>query len=283
MRRALGRAAVTLLLVVAVLGGGAARAEAAKGGKRRIAVLEVRTGATGASDLGLRLALILRRTTSLDVLDGDDARRVLGARMDDELARCAGEPACVARVGARLKADDVLLVGISELGDLIVALQIVEVKTGKVRARVNESLAADEQPDDNRLEGYLRRLLPRGDFRRFGVIRVSASVDGAAVEIGGIPRGRTPLAPVVVEAPERYDVRVRKSGYEDFTAEIDVPPDATVEVRPKLAQKGAGAAPWYGKWWVWAIAGTVVTGAVVGAIVLSQDDPTAAGVIVEPF
>jgi hypothetical protein len=34
---------------------------------------------------------------------------------------------------------------------------------------------------------------------------------------------------------------------------------------------------------VWAIAGTAVTGAVIGAIVLAQDDPSAAGVVVEPF
>ncbi len=259
------------------------RPAAAAKERRRIAVLEVRSGSSGASDLGLRLALILRRTTSLDVVDGDDARRALGARMADDLARCAGEPPCVARIGARLKVDDVLLVGISELGDLIVALQIVEVKSGKVRARVNDSLAADEQPDDNRLEGYLRRLLPRSDFRRFGVIRVSSSVDGASVEIGGIQRGQTPIMPVVVEAPQSYDVRVRKSGYEDFTLAINVPPDGTVEVQPRLRIKGADQSPWYGKWWIWAIAGTVVTGAVVGAVVLTQDDPTRAPVDVAPF
>jgi len=271
---------VWTVLLVFVLSG--VRVHAATRRRVRIAVLEVRSGSTGALDLGLRLALILRRTTSLDVVDGDDARRLLGAHVDEELARCSGEPGCVARVGARLKADEVLLVGISELGDLIVALQIVEVKTGKVRARVNESLAANAQPDDNRIEGYLRRLLPRNVFRRFGVIRVSADVDGAAVEIGGVPRGSTPLEPLVVEAPQKYDVRVRKSGYQDFTAEIDVPPDATVEVHPRLTQKTVGVTPWYGKWWVWAIAGTVVTGAAVGAVVLSND-PSTASVIVEPF
>jgi len=259
----------------------AAPAHADSTRRTRIAVLEVRAGSQGASDLGLRLALMLRRTTSLDVVDGDDARRLLGARIDDELARCAGEPGCIARVGARLKADSVLLVGISELGDLIVALQIVEVKSGKVRARVNESLAANAQPDDNHIEAYLRRLLPRNVFRRFGVIRVSTDVEDAAVEIGGVPRGRTPIDPLVVEAPQKYDVHVRKSGYEDFTAEIDVPPDATVEVHPRLSRKSSATA-WYGKWWVWAIAGTVVTGAVVGTVVLTQQ-PNGASVVLDPL
>ena len=273
---------VVWMVSVAILLAGGARAHAENGRRTRIAVVEVRSGSTGASDLGMRLALMLRRTTSLDVIDGDDARRLLGARIDDELARCAGETGCIARVGSRLKADLVLLVGISELGDLIVALQIVDVKSGKVRARVNESLAHDAQPDDNRIEAYLRKLLPRNVFRRFGVIRVSTDVEGASVEIGGLPRGRTPLDPLVVEAPQKYDVHVRKSGYEDFTAEIDVPPDATVEVRPRLSQKSVGATPWYGKWWVWAIAGTVVTGAVVGTVLLTQE-PNGASVVLDPL
>jgi hypothetical protein len=281
------RVAITALLVLVALALAGATAGPARAAnddaRRRIAVLEVRSNATGASDLGKRLALILRRTTSLDVVDADDARRVLGARVDEELARCSGEPACIGKIGARLKAHEVLLVGISELGDLIVALQIVDVKSGKVRARVNESLAADAQPDDNLIEGYVRRLLPRSAFRRFGVIRVSADVDGAAVEIGDVPRGHTPIDPVVVEAPERYDVRVRKPGYQDFTASIEVPPDATVEVRPLMTRREAAVTPWYGKWWVWAIAGTVVTGAVVGTVVLTQEDPTTAGVVVDPF
>lgn len=275
------RLCLALTIGLCLLASGAS-AHAEAGGRTRIAVLEVRAGSQGASDLGLRLALMLRRTTSLDVVDGDDARRLLGARVDDELARCGGEPACVARVGARLKADSVLLVGISELGDLIVALQIVEVKSGKVRARVNESLAADAQPDDNHIEAYLRRLLPRSVFRRFGVIRVSTDVEDAAVEIGGVPRGRTPLEPLVVEAPQKYDVHVRKSGYEDFTAEIDVPPDATVEVRPRLSRKASAATAWYGKWWVWAIAGTVVTGAVVGTVLVTQQ-PNGASVVLDPL
>jgi hypothetical protein len=250
---------------------------------RRLAVVEVRSGADGASDLGLRLALILRRATSLEIIDGDDARQMLGAQVDEALARCAGEAPCVAKVGARLKADQVLLVGVSSLGDLIVALQLIDVRTGKVQARVAESLPEHSEPDDNTLEGYLRRLLPKSDFLRYGTIRVSTDVAGAEVEIGGVGRGRTPIEPVVVEAPARYDVRVRKPGYSDFRLEIDVPPDAVVEVKPRLEKRVAAATPWYGKWWVWAIAGTVVGGVVVTGVVMSQDSPTSAPVVLDPW
>jgi hypothetical protein len=107
-------------------------------------------------------------------------------------------------------------------------------------------------------------------------------VVGADVEIGGVPRGRTPIEPLVVEAPERYDVRVRKGGRVDFKASIEVPPDATIDVLAQLPKRGSGATPWYGTWWFWTIVGTVAVGATVGAIALG-DEPTTGGVIVEPW
>jgi hypothetical protein len=272
----LGAALVTVLII-----GWAATSAAAKDGShRRVAVLEVRSGATGASDLGLRLALILRRTTSLDVVDTEDARRAIGSKVVEELARCSGDLGCVAGVGKRLRCDQVLVVGVSQLGDLIVSLQLVDAKSGKLVARLAESLPEGSEPDDNTLERYLRRLFSKWDFRRYGTIRVDADVTGAEVEIGGIGRGRTPIDPVVVEAPARYDVRVRKAGYDDFTAAIDVPADGVFEVKPRLSKR-VTQTTWYGKWWVWAIAGTVLTSAVVTGVVLAEDEPTSgSGIIV---
>ena len=63
--------------------------------------------------------------------------------------------------------------------------------------------------------------------------------------IGGKRRGRTPLDPLLIEAPAKIDLRVSKTGYVDYTLQIDVPPEAVVEVRPVLTRR-EGA--WYGKW-----------------------------------
>lgn len=265
--------AVVVALAPAVARADGAAGEAAAKRKRKVAVLEFRGGARGASELGQRMALILRQATSLVVSDPDDARRTLGPKIDEELARCAGDAACVARIGARLGVDEVLLVGISELGDLIVALQRVDVRTRAVASRIAESLPPDTEPDDATIERWLRRLMPPEDFRRYGTIRVRSNVDGALVRVGGEARGTTPIAPIVVEAPARIEVRVTKKGYVEFVARIDVPPDATVEVTPELSRRGAADA-WQKKWWVWALAGTLLTGAVVMGVVLGQDEPT---------
>src|SRR5690606_66476 len=117
----------------------------------------------------------------------------------------AGEVSCIADIGRRLRANDVLLVGISRFGDVILTLQRVDATRGEVRARIAEALAPDAAPDTAALLEYLRRVMPGTDFLRFGVIRVQANIAGAEVVIDGERRGRTPLQPLRVPAPARYD------------------------------------------------------------------------------
>jgi hypothetical protein len=128
--------------------------------------------------------------------------------------------------------------------------------------------------------GYLGRVLPASDFRRYGVLKVVASQPGATVAVGGKVRGTTPLAPLRLAAPASYDILVRKPGFLDFRASVAVPPDAEVLVRPELDRRRPDPA-WYQRWWVLALAGTVAASAVTVAIVISRDDDVP--VRVEPF
>jgi len=248
---------------------------------RSIAVLEFRGGSAAVKAIGQRLVAILRKRTSHPILDGDDARRIFGAKVDDTVARCSGEAGCIGAIGRKLGSDAVLLVGVSELGDLILAFQLVDSTAGKVESRIADSLPRGTEPDDAALEGYLKRLLPPEDFLRWGTLRIEANVAGADVSVAGTPKGKTPLAAIPVQAPQSVDLRVSKEGFLDFRARIDVTPDATVEVRPVLAPRpGSG---WYEKWWVWAIAGVVVAGGVTTAVVLSQPGPKTIPVDVHQF
>jgi hypothetical protein len=268
-----------LFLVLLLLSAWAAP-PALAGTLAKVAVVEFRAGSTGLPDVGLRLAKILRSSTSLAVLDPDDARRLEGAKVDRELARCAGAARCVATLGQRLGADEILLVGISQLGDLIITLQRIEARSAKVLSRLAESLPEGTEPDDKALLDYLTRLLPPAVFRRYGTLRVAANVDGAKVEVDQKVRGKTPLAPIVVLAPARLDVRVTKAGYAEFKARVDVMPEATVEVRPQLVPVDPR---WYKNPWVWIVATTVVAGAATTAAILSRDEPTSVPVTVDPF
>lgn len=256
-------------------------AAVAEGGpKRSVAVLEFRGGSDAVPQIGNRAAKILRDKTSLSIVDADDARTQKGGRVDAAIAKCGGEARCVAGVGRALRVDEVLLIGVSEFGDVILTLQRIDVGQRKVVSRVAEALAPGQDPDDETLTDYLRRVLPKEDFIRYGTIRIKANVTGALVTIGGEKRGKTPIKPQKVLAPASYDIAVDKRGYVGFRATVDVPPDAMVQVRPTLRLEDNA---WYKKWWVAAIVGTVVVGAVTVAFVATRDDPTDWPVNVPPF
>ena len=266
-----------LLLVVA----GEARAQEGEQAepRRAVVVLAYRAGSAALPDMDRHLASILQQKTSLAVIDPDDARRRYGDQLDAEVVTCAGDTACIARIGRAVGAADVLLVGISRFGDIILTVQRIDARGGRVRARIAEALPPGEAaPDERALLGYLRRVMPRRDFLRFGIIRIDADVDGATVRVAGEDRGRTPLAPLRVAAPATYDIRVDKPGFLSFEASVAVPPDAEVVVQPRLSRRDHA---WYGHWWVAAIAGTAAAGAVaIYAVTRDADDVP---VVIQPF
>jgi hypothetical protein len=273
------RATVGALAVVALLGVLATAAPA--DARRRIAVVEHRAGVTRVADLAARLAALLQRATAVDVVDPNEARRRLGGRADALIAHCAGDAPCVAEIGDRLRVDEVILVGISQLGDVILAVQRIGVSTRSVAARLAEALPPDSEPSDEVLLGYLKRLFPKDMFRRFGAIQVRANVSGAAVELDGTVRGTTPLARLKVEAPRRYQLLVRKTGYLDFSAALDVQPDGVVEVRTEL-QRRTGELAWYQRWWVWGIAGAVIAGSATAMILALRPTSSTVPIILDP-
>ncbi len=248
--------------------------------KRTLAVLEYRAGSAALPAIHERIAALLSRSTSLRVTDSSEARKLMGG-VDQRVARCAGAARCVAAIGKKLGVDEVLLVGVSEFGDVILTLQRIDVRRRRVLSRVAEALGAKETPTDKILRRYLERVLPKSDFRRFGQIRIDTNVRGAKVVVGKTSRGSTPVKPLLVPAPGTYDISLTKRGYVPFHATIDVPPDAIVQVRPTMSRRSPHA--WYKRWWAASIAGTLVVGAITTAVILSRDAPTDVGVTIPPF
>jgi hypothetical protein len=186
------------------------------------------------------------------------------------LVKCGGEAVCVARIGQKVGAAEVILVGISELGDVILTMQRIDVAGKTVAGRVADSLAAGVVPSDAQITGYVNRLLPPGDFLRFGVIDIVANLDGAAVTVAGQSRGLTPIEALKLPAPASYDIRVEKTGFVPFTTRVALPPDGEVKVEAQLSRRGADA--WYQRWYVLAAAGVIVAGAGGTAIYFGTRD-----------
>jgi hypothetical protein len=233
--------------------------------KRKVVVLEYRSGSSALPGIATRLAAALSKQTSLAVLGPDQTRAAFGEHLDSTVVKCAGEAECVAKIGQKVGAAEVLLVGVSELGDVILTLQRIDVASRGVVARIADSLAGGTTPNDDQVSQYLHRLMPISDFLRFGVLDIIASEAGALVTVSGENRGTTPIPSLKLHAPATYDVRIEKRGFVPFTTKVQLPPDAELKVEATLSKRGAGTA-WYQHWYVLAGLGIVVAGAAGGTI-----------------
>lgn len=233
-----------------------------------VAVLEYRSGVEQVPDLTERLSQALSHNTSLRVIGLREGRQRIGAKLDGDVAACAGESACLAEVGRRMGVGEVLLAAVSQLGDVVLALQRIDVTDKGVRARVADSMPVGQSLSEVRVLGWLQQLYPPETFKRYGQINVSADVAGAQLYINARPRGKTPLtAPVRVLAPGSYRLLLERPQYLPFQASVTVMPDTTVDVSAHLSPE-VKARPWYRRWYVWtAIGAAAVAGVSVGMAV----------------
>ena len=245
--------------------------------KRKVVVLEYRSSSSALPGIAGRIVATLQKQTSLELLGPDQTRATFGDHLDQVIVKCAGEAECIAKIGAKVGASEVILVGISELGDVILTMQRIDVQAHIVRARVADSLANGAAPDDDQIGYYLAKILPPGDFMRFGVIDIISSQAGALVTVGGEKRGATPIQPLKLHAPATYTVRVEKDGFVPFTTKIALPPDGTLQVNANLSRKGGGTA-WYAHWYVLTLGGLIVAGAAGGTIYYATRPPPATSV-----
>jgi len=275
------RALVTCSVFVAVAFASVAAARAqGPDPKRRVAVLEFRKGSAALASAAAVSADVLRKSTSLDIMDGDDARKKYGSQLGRDVFRCQGAPGCIARIGRRLKAREVLLVGVSEFGDVILTLQRISARRGRVITRIAEALAQDTKPTPAAMTRYLKRVMPKSDFIRYGTVRIEANVSAAIVYLDKQRRGMTPLKPLRLRAPKKYQIRVTKDGYVPFSASVNVPPDSVITVEPTLVHRTSQA--WYKRWWVAVLAGSVVVGAVTVGVVSLQGPSSTVPVRIPP-
>ncbi|MEO6776727.1 MAG: hypothetical protein ABI467_27545, partial [Kofleriaceae bacterium] len=121
--------------------------------KRKVVVLEYRASSSALPGIANKVVAALGTQTSLQLLGPDQARAVFGDHLEQAIVRCMGGAECIAKIGARLGAQEVLLIGISELGDVILTMQRIDVATHTVEARIADSLASGAAPDQDHL-GY---------------------------------------------------------------------------------------------------------------------------------
>jgi hypothetical protein len=261
---------IAIALVIACAFTGIARAELDP--KRKVIVLEYRAGSSALPKVVEELVAEMAKQTSLQVLGPEQTKAVYGEGLDQAIVKCAGEAECVAKIGQKVGAAEVILVGISELGDVILTMQRIDVGAHTVSARIADSLAASAPPGADQLTYYLARMLPPSDFLRFGIIAITANERGAAVTVGGEARGVTPIEPLKLHAPATYAIKVEKTGFVPFTTKVQLPPDGEIKVEAQLSRQGGAATHWYQKWWFYAGV-FVAAGAIGGGVYWATREP----------
>jgi hypothetical protein len=254
------RAAVAIAIVCSM----AAVARAELDPKRKVVVIEYRAGSSALPKVVGHLVAEMSTQTSLQVLGPDQTKTLYGEQLEQAIVKCGGEAECVAKIGQKVGAAEVVIVGISELGDVILTMQRIDVRTRAVSARIAESLPGNSEPTSDQLGYYLTKLLPPSDFFRFGIIAITSNERGAAVTVGGEKRGVTPIQPLKLHAPAKYPIRIEKAGFVPFTTTVQLPPDSELKVEAELSRRGGGS-HWYEKWYVYA-GGVVVLGLVGGGV-----------------
>jgi hypothetical protein len=251
-------------VVIAIVCSLAAVARAELDPRRKVVVIEYRAGSSALPRVVGQLITEMTTQTSLQVLGPDQTKALYGEQLDQAIVKCGGEAECVAKIGQKVGAAEVVLVGVSELGDVILTMQRIDVRTRAVSARIAESLAGGSEPSSDQLGYYLTKLLPPSDFLRFGIIAIISNEAGAAVTVGGEKRGVTPIEPLKLHAPAKYPIRIEKPGFVPFTTTVQLPPDSELKVEAELSRRGGGS-HWYEKWYVYA-GGVVVLGLVGGGV-----------------
>ena len=244
--------------------------------KRKLIVLEYRSGSSAMPHIADRVVALLSKQTSLQVWGPDQTRAVYGEHLDLVIVKCAGDPECVARIGQKVGAAEVILIGVSELGDVILTIQRIDVATRTVSSRLADSISGGQPPNDAKLQTYMTKLLPASDFLRYGIIDIISSEAGALVTVGGQQRGSTPIGALKLKAPAAYEIRVEKRGFQPFTTSVQLPADGELRVRANLARPG-GATAWWQHWYVLAPAALVVAGAAGGTIYFATQQTAAPG------
>ncbi len=122
-----------------------------------------------------------------------------------------------------------------------------------------------------------------------GTITITASVDGAAVKLDGVPVGETPLPASIEVNPGGHKLEITREGYRTWRDQLVATPGGTLAVKAPLeslvtvvkqvieVERKEKPTPIYKRWWLWTVVGAVVAAAAITGGVLGSQTPPVNG------
>lgn len=241
-----------------------------------VAVLDLQSQgvpAETAANLTDLLSLELKRFKGLGVVSRAEIEAMLQYQTEKLMLKCESDTSCLVEIGGALGVDYLVSGGVGRLGtSYVVSLKLLDIHEARVSNRVSESFEGDEGELARALRFATRRLLGRQP-EGTGGLAVAANVNEGKVSVDGQEPLPFPLENKLSSlAAGKHGVDLGAAGYYGLYKEVYVEPDRTSQLRFDLVEMPKS---WYGKWWVWAIMGTVVAGGTTAIIWAATSDPGA--------
>ncbi|MDA3862265.1 MAG: PEGA domain-containing protein [Deltaproteobacteria bacterium] len=235
--------------------------------KTKVAVVEYRAGISEQPNLTNRISSLLKKKSNLKIITRNDARRQMGSKFDSIVSQCQNNTTCFSKLGKKLNVQEVLLVGITEFGTVLINMKRIIVKTSKIKGTSDIDIKKHERISRLQIFGMLKTVFPQKYFIQKGMVHIISETKGAGVFIDNKKQGQTPIKPINLIAPRSYSIKVTKKKFNPFEVSIDLAPDALLRINAQLTPIiKHQPSKWYEKWWVWSIAGAILLGTTAGTL-----------------
>jgi hypothetical protein len=177
------------------------------------------------------LASEIGRIEGIGLVPADQVRAAVSSH--EGLARCAGEPACLAQVGKAAGASSVVSGVLGILGDVYsLDIKLVDVASGMEVRRVAQTWSGQSDSLIEAMRQVATRLLRPESYK--GTLDLKVNLDKVRIYVDGEMVGLTPLAAPLRLTPGRHALKLVAPGFGDFEKFIDLPFDRTVPVNVEM-------------------------------------------------
>jgi TolB-like protein len=249
--------------------------------KSKIAVMSLKAVKVDpglASNLTSMLTSDLAEMGKFSVMSEEDIKSIMQYESNRVKMGCSEEMTCLAEIGGALGVDLIVTGSLGKVGDtFIINLQLMNIKSVQVEARVSQTVKGQEDELINAIKKLAEKLLKGVEAAREPAgIKLQSNVNGATVIMDGRELGTTPLAPIMDIVPGKHTLKVSKDGYMPWESTIDLSAGETttlssnlVEIgKERVAEKPVAVASEKDEGiplWVWIVGGVVIAGAGAGA------------------
>ncbi len=157
----------------------------------------------------------------------------LDKELEEEGLQCSGDVKCLATVGRKAKATDLLYVVVNGAGGYTLDLKHIAVRFPRQMARVTEDVSGTEALLSEGVRGVIYALILPDKY--VGSLVVDFSEPGASVFVDEQLLGITPeLSSPYQLKPGKHALRIAKDGFSDYGEVIDIKFDKVLVVKPQL-------------------------------------------------